>query len=88
MNRPSISSDALATLRPARLDFAQRQLHGAGGQVHLLAAVDRAQALGLKVAGLAGGTLDGGVGDLLAAWSTRFCPFWMRSGPRKRRSYR
>jgi hypothetical protein len=40
-------------------------LHGAGGQVHLLAAVDRAQALGLKVAGLAGGgTFGGGVGDL------------------------
>ncbi|MCY1436326.1 hypothetical protein D9M71_524450 [compost metagenome] len=45
--------------------LAQRHLDTAGGQVHLLAAVDRAQALGLIVTGLAGGgTLDGGVGDL------------------------
>ncbi|MNV98291.1 hypothetical protein D3C71_1935320 [compost metagenome] len=40
-------------------------MHDTGGQVHLLAAVDRAQAFGLKIAGLAGGgTFGGGVGDL------------------------
>jgi hypothetical protein len=50
--------------RPVRLRFCPGPVARAGGQVHLLAAVDRAQALGLKVAGLAGGGTFGGVGDL------------------------
>ncbi|CAI8702665.1 hypothetical protein EMIT047CA2_100079 [Pseudomonas soli] len=51
-----------------QFDFvlAQGQLHGAGGQIHLLAAVNAAQTLCLVVAGLpAGATLDGAAGDLL-----------------------
>ncbi|MND75571.1 hypothetical protein D3C80_671970 [compost metagenome] len=45
--------------------LAQGHFHTAGGQVHLLTAIDCAQALGLVVTGLAGGcTLDGAVSDL------------------------
>ena len=57
------------------LGLAQGQLHGAGCQVHLLAAVYPAQPLGLKVAGLAGsGTLDRGIGDLAGGLIDQFWP--------------
>ena len=45
--------------------LAQGHFHSTGSQVHLLAAINRTQALGLIVTGLAGGgTFDGNIGDL------------------------